>query len=911
MQSKLYSDSPLAIKLLLVPVVATLSFAAYLIYSTYVISDANSVLVEFRDIDYPILDAIEKNRSSHEKIVDALHTAAATGEIEFLDIARARASEMISRYERLESLDTTHTQTIRTLKAEFSSYLDQALDIAQRMASRREMPNEQHISSMRASRDRYLSDAANYQVVAEKDLHQDIDKEIARANRARQWGIAIGLFMLVLIALLTFMVTRGILALEKVVSDRSRMLLKANSDLEQEIVKLTEAETAKMQAQSANRVKDQFLANMSHELRTPMHAVLGLSHLCLQTHMAPKQRDYLQKIHAASSSLLEILNDILDISKIESGKMEMDSVPFDLEEVMSNLTTIVGSKAQEKGVSFSAETAAGVPTLLIGDPLRLGQVLINLAGNAVKFTERGEVNVHAETNLESALDVVIRFVLTDTGIGLTQFEIDRLFRPFTQADSSITRRFGGTGLGLSISKRLIELMGGTIEVESVPGVGSKFIFTARFVKDKGLYLRDVLCRLRGMRVLIVSEDAAAREFLNHYLASYVFDVSSAVSIHEATELFDRSAGVSRPYRLIICDSNLFQRAGGDVVKQFDYDLSAGVRPKILLYSPGHTDSVSEMYGEPLPNDLSFMSLDRARFEGEIAKLFAGEKFADRQRGTGDTYSPVHLERIQGSRILLVEDNEINRQIARELLEGFGVTVVTAEDGMQAITRLAQDHFDCILMDLQMPVMDGLSATREIRKNPEYADVPIIALTANVMAGEQEEILNAGMNDHVGKPINLEQLVATLARWVKASAVSNNLVAHSVPQSSSSRTMPVLPGVSVMESVRRIGGKLDVYYLVLEQFRRSEANTMSGIQEALSNMDFDVAARLAHTLRGILATIGADALAELVGKLESRVKGHSIDGIDAMIAQINQELIALLTNIDVALGSAEADIRRSQ
>ncbi|MGC2165779.1 MAG: response regulator [Gallionella sp.] len=901
MQSKLFNNSPLAIKLLLVPAVAALSFAAYLIYSSYVISDANSVLVEFRDIDYPILDAIEKNRSSHEKIVDALHTAAATGEIEYLSIARVRASEMIGRYETLERLDTAHTQTIRILRAEFARYLDEAVDIAQRMAKSREMPNEQHVSSMRASRDRYLSDAANYQAVAEKDFHQDIDIEIARANRARQWGMAIGVFMLVVIALLTLMVTRGILALEKVVSDRNRMLLKANADLEQEIAKLTAAEAAKMQAQSANRIKDQFLANMSHELRTPMHAVLGLSHLCLQTRMSPKQRDYLQKIHIASSSLLEILNDILDISKIESGKMEVDSIPFDLQEVIGNVATIVRSKAQEKGVSFTHEIAADVQTLLIGDPLRLGQVLINLASNAVKFTERGEVTVRAETEVESANDVVIRFVLTDTGIGLTKFEIEKLFRPFTQADNSITRRFGGTGLGLSISKCLIELMGGAIGVESVPGVGSKFTFTARFAKDKGSSLQDVMCNLHGMRVLVASADAAMPKFMNDFAESYEFDVTCTSSIRDILELFDRSVEESTPYRLVICDSKLLQRAGRDAGRLFDDDPRADAHPKVLLYSADEADIGNDAPGDRLPIGVSYISSDCASLEGEIAKLFAGGRTATGKRSARDAHSPDQLERIRGSRILLVEDNEINRQVAKELLEGFGVKVVAAENGKQAISRLAEDQFDCVLMDLQMPVMDGISATREIRKNPAYADLPVIALTANVMVSEQKEILSAGMNDHVGKPINIEQLVATLARWVKPGPMPEGPAIIEAHRISSHKHLPLLPGVSVAESVGRIGGKLDVYYLVLEQFRRSEANAMSNIQEALSNQEFDVAVRLAHTLRGILATIGADTLSELVGKLETKVKSGTIEGVDPMIKKINQELAELLANIDRALG----------
>lgn len=903
MQSTLFNNSPLAIKLLLVPVVATLSFAAYLIYSTYVISDANSVLAEFRDIDYPILDAIEKNRSSHEKIVDALHTAASTGEIEFLRIARDRASEMISRYETLEMLDTAHSRTVRLLKDEFASYLDQAVDIAQRMANRREMPNAQQISSMRASRDRYLADAANYQAVAEKDFHQDIDQEISRADRASQWGMAIGVIMLVAIALLTFLVTRGILALERVVSDRNRMLLKANADLENEIAKLTEAEAAKAEAQSANRIKDQFLANMSHELRTPMHAVLGLSHLCLQTHMSPKQRDYLKKIHTASSSLLEILNDILDISKIESGKMEVDSIPFNLEDAIGNLETIIGGEAHQKGVGFSLRVAADVPTLLIGDPLRLGQVLINLASNAVKFTERGEVSVSVEMETELANDVVIKFVFADTGIGLTQTEIDKLFRPFTQADSSVTRRFGGTGLGLSISKHLVELMGGTIKVKSVPGVGSKFTFTAKFAKDndRGKYLQGVMRNLRGMRVLIASDDTETLHYLRHFVEPYGFNMTYCADAQEIQHLLRKADSEARPYRLMISDCRLFDRDKGDTEGLSGQIDSIGSKPRVFLYCVGDDGYFSDVQEDQLPSGFSYMSLERKEFEGDVARMFGREDFPTGRFRVLGAHDPEHLARIRGSKILLVEDDEINRQVATELLQGFGVEVVVAENGARAIERLGESQFDCVLMDMQMPVLDGISATREIRKSPEYANLPIIALTANVMIREQNEILKAGMNDHIGKPIDLYQLVATLARWVWTIDGSNGSAASDINEHSSHKSLPQIPGVCVAESVSRMGGKLDVYYLLLDQFRRSETNVMAGIQDALTREEFDIAERLAHTLRGILATIGADDLAELVGKLEANVKIGNIEGVDPMIERINEELATLLSNIDSALG----------
>ena len=434
-------------QLLLVPVVATLSFAVYLAYSSIVLSDGESVLKELRDVDYPILDEAEKNLNAYGRIVDALEAAVATGEVDFLDIAKGKASEIQRRFGTLEKLDTGHNYEIAKLKTEFDTYFALALDVAQRMATRKDMPSAQMLKKMRALRDAYLSEAQAYKANTEQDYHKDVINAIERSARAQNWGMGIGSLMLLVIAALTLLVTRGVLALERNVADRNKMLVAVNNELEREIQKLKEAEEAKSQAEAASQIKDEFLANMSHEIRTPMNAIIGLSHLCLQTDMSGKQEDYLQKIHGSARSLLGILNDILDISKIEAGKMEIERVTFDLEEVMGNLSTIVGNRAQEKNLEFLMQTDPDVPPLLIGDPLRLSQVLINLAGNAVKFTHRGEVMVRVELARETNDQVILRFTVKDTGIGMSQKEIDKLFRPFTQADTSITRKFGGTGPG--------------------------------------------------------------------------------------------------------------------------------------------------------------------------------------------------------------------------------------------------------------------------------------------------------------------------------------------------------------------------------------------------------------------------------------------------------------------------------
>lgn len=897
----MFDNSSLAMKLLLVPLVAVLSFSVYLIYSSIILSDANTVLSEFRDIDYPILDAAEKNRSNYEKVIEALHTAASTGEVDSMEVARVSAIEMSGRYDLLEKLDSAHQHEIRKLKVEFQNFFDLAVDIAQRMASKEGMPSVQQISTMRVFRDQYLSDAVAYRLIAEKDFHQDIDREIARSKQAQQWGIAIGSSMLLVIALLTWIVTRGILTLEEKVSDKNKKLIKVNSELERELKKLKEAEEAKLQAESANKSKDEFLANMSHELRTPMHAVIGLSHLCLQTQMTPKQQDYLQKIHVASHSLLEILNDILDISKIEAGKVAIDSIPFDLGDIMSNLATIVGSKAQEKLLLFTIETANNLPALLIGDPLRLGQILVNLAGNAVKFTDKGKVTVRVELESESEENVVIRFIVADTGIGIRQSELETLFRPFTQADNSITRKFGGTGLGLSISRRLAELMKGKIEVESTYGAGSQFIFTSSFQKDRNRVndLKHTLVSLTGFRVLVVTDEDHVNLF-KEYLGLCEFNLTYASSTHQAQIHCRKAIEENSPFGLIILIQKTPQIDGLGFSRWFEGVAFKKFKPKIILVAKKHDSEVLTNPDKYLVGGILSEPLQRAELHNLIAKLLGVNSESTGKFRVAESYDSDDLAKLRGARILLVEDNEINRQVAKELLEGFGVTVTTAENGEQAILLLNENQFDAVLMDMQMPVMDGISATREIRMNPIFSNLPIIALTANVMVSEQNEILAAGMNDHIGKPIHLNQLVATLAKWINPTAASTFQTATKFDQLVAKRTAPDLRGVNVEESLQRIGGDVNVYYSLLDMFRSKEREAVTRIREAISINDYKAAERLAHTLRGILGTIGAESLETQVGIVENHLRNNMFEVALSLLVQIEQELGALIVNIDRSL-----------
>jgi two-component system sensor histidine kinase/response regulator len=899
-------------KLLLVPVIATLSFAAYLAYSSQVMSEGDQVLKELRDIDYPILDEAEKNLNAYMSVVDALNTAAATGESDFLDIANGKASEILGRYQKLKKLDTVHSSKLAKLEADFNNYFNLAMDVATRMTARKEMPSEHQLINMRALRDGYLSEARAYKTNTEEDYHRDVASAIERSEHAQNWGLGIGSFMLLVIALLTLRVTRGILVLERHVAERNRLLVSVNQELENEIYKLKaaeeakhQAEAAKSEAETANQIKDEFLANMSHEIRTPMNAIIGLSHLCLQTAMSSKQQDYLKKINGSAKSLLRILNDILDISKIEAGKMEIEHITFELEEVMGNVATIVGNRAHEKKLEFLMQTAPDVPPLLVGDPLRLSQVLINLAGNAVKFTQHGEVTVRVVRARETKDEIVLRFTVIDTGIGMSQQEIDKLFQPFTQADSSTTRKFGGTGLGLTISKRLVEMMGGRIWVESNPGYGSRFIFVARFQKPaKQLdYSQTAINDLRGLRVLAVDQSQNSLQILKGYLESFDLEVSTAGNSEDALNMVSRANEEKNPFGLVVINCKLPEMDGIDLARKLHEITFLSFRPKVLMITSSDQDEL-------------MLKIDDQTVDGILAKPFQQSKLLDavskvsgrsvlssgRFKIINEQLNPEVISHIRGARLLLAEDNDINRQVAEEMLEGFGIDVTTAENGEEAIALLAAEEFDGVLMDMQMPVMDGVTATRVIRKNPRFSELPIIALTANVMVSEQNEFLEAGITDYIGKPIDPYRMATTLAKWVRPKRTAGETPVKPTEQKpeSGAEPLPDLPGISVAESVRRIGGNVALYCTLLDKFRVKERNIAARIREALAADDPATSERLAHTLRGTAGTLGAKSLQDLAASLESSIHKAEFGEVDSLLEQIDRELSAFIAAIDHAL-----------
>jgi two-component system, sensor histidine kinase and response regulator len=536
----------------------------------------------------------------------------------------------------------------------------------------------------------------------------------------------------------------------------------------EQAIQATQAELEK-----ANEAKSAFLANMSHEIRTPMNAVLGLSHLALKTDPSPRQRDYLIKIRSSAQHLLGIINEILDFSKIEAGKLSVESVEFDLDKVLENVSNLISEKASDKGLEliFDIEPSV-VSTRLRGDPLRLGQILINFCNNAVKFTEQGEVVIRAHVLEAIENSQVVKFSVSDTGIGMAEEQIERLFQAFEQADTSTTRKYGGTGLGLAISKRLAELMGGDVGVTSELGKGSTFWFTARLGKG-ALAPRPSLLRsdLRGRRVLIVDDNSPARAVLSNMLTNMTFLADEAASGEEGIEMVRQAATRGEPYGIVFVDWQMPRLDGIETSKRILALPDLAIPPHIVMVTAyGREDVLKQAEENGLDNVLVKPVTSSTLFDTIVAVLHAQQEATSHAHITPS----FEIARTRGTRVLLVEDNEINQEVAIGLLEDAAIQVDLAENGEIAVRMVQENDYDAVLMDMQMPVMDGIAATRAIRSDSRFTSLPIIAMTANAMAADREKCLDAGMNDHIGKPIDPDQLFSVLVRWAELRNIEASL-----------------------------------------------------------------------------------------------------------------------------------------
>ena len=712
--------------------------------------------------------------------------------------------------------------------------------------------------------------------------------------------------------------------LEQRVKERTTQLENSNTEL----IRARDAATA------ASRAKSSFLANMSHEIRTPINGVLGMAQIGARDSKEPRSREIFNRLRDSGSHLLSVINDILDFSKIEAGRLELEQTGFDLDDVMARVAGLIGKAAEEKGLELLFAPMHDVPTALVGDPLRLTQVLANLGTNAIKFTHAGEVTIGVRALQQQGDEVLLHFWVKDSGIGMDEAQQARLFQSFSQADASTTRRYGGTGLGLAISRALVQMMRGSIRVESSPGAGSTFHFEARFGlnSEPAASHKPSPEELLGARALVVDDNAAAREILAGMATHLGMRVDSARGCEQALGMIDDAHRLGQGYDVVLMD---WKMPGIDGVgclrsmreRQAARDPRAPEVPAMIMVTAFSREQAlreAREHGVPVHSVLT-KPVTPSRLLETVGHALQRrpEAPASAPRSRRDELDASARERLAGSRILLVEDNEMNQQLMQALLGRWGIDVAISGNGREALDLLARDaDFDAVLMDCQMPLMDGYQATQELRRRPAQAQLPVIALTANAMREDRDKALRSGMNDHIAKPVDMPRMLDTLARWIHPAARRQAEGAGSTPApaptptptpgAAAAQTPPGgLPGIDLEAGVAACGGDAALHRTLLWQFAKAHDGFVARMAGLLRVGDRQSARLAAHTLKGDAGNIGATRLRAAAHGLESALrKGHDASQVDAALAVATSKLQEVLGGL-YTLGAPSSPVASSE
>ena len=652
------------------------------------------------------------------------------------------------------------------------------------------------------------------------------------------------------------------------------------------------------EAEEANRAKSEFLGNMSHEIRTPMNAIMGLARLLEEAPLGRRERSHVAHMKAASKSLLGILSDLLDYSKIEAGQLALERVPFRLDDTLRSIAILSSPAAWAKGLEPVFAVAPGVPEALLGDPLRLEQVLLNLVGNAVKFTERGEVVLAVEVAARTERGVRLRFAVRDTGIGIAPEMRERMFEPFSQGDSSTSRKYGGAGLGLSIARRLVGLMGGELGVDSAPRAGSTFHAELEF----GVAEAAAPAGQERLRVLVVDDNASAAAALRDTLAGFGWDVACAAGGVEALALLREAPR----FDLAFVDADMPEPDGLAVLAYARADGAIGLPPTALLAADPEKERLAALAGDLAQGAVLGKPFTRATLRETLAEL----RVADLRGGAHQAPAPhaALAARLAGLRMLVVEDNPINQEVANYVLAHAGATVDLAANGPIALSMLAEPdaRYDAVLMDLQMPVMNGFEASAAIRA-AGWTTLPIIAMSANAMLEDRQRALAAGMDEHLAKPIDVDELVATIARITGAGQGGRRAAAEAPPATAS---LPILPGIDLKTTLPRFGGSYPAFASVFRRFALTQAQAVDEIRAWLAQGDRTAAARLAHRLRGVAANLGANEVAAQALQLEEALRGADAAHVALRLADLDAAMAQAVDAVH-ELGPAEPEDAAAQ